>query len=144
MWSTWRPRREARALLMGSIWPSSILYVIEEQKIGVSKTQEQIGLFQKVENLLYPIWKCESTLDGVHLTVFPIYSWLVNENWVSKNTNVNRPFWNGRKSILFRWVGPSILLKFYYNYNQDVPIKKTSKMCTVSQNGIQNCQRPLD
>ena len=37
--------------------------------------------------------------DGVHLTVFPIYMPLVNENWGFKNTNVNRPFSKCRKPL---------------------------------------------
>ena len=43
--------------------------------------------------------------DGVHLTVFPIYMPLVNENWGFKNTNVNRPFSKYRKPLLSGWVG---------------------------------------
>ena len=52
-----------------------------------------------------PEGKCESTSDGVYLTVFPVYMWLVNENWGFKNTNVNRPFLNHRKPLLSGWVG---------------------------------------
>ena len=37
--------------------------------------------------------------DGVHLKVFPIYIALVNENWGFKNTTVDRPFSNRRKTL---------------------------------------------
>ena len=43
--------------------------------------------------------------DGVHLKVFPIYIAMVNENGGFKNTSVNRPFSNRRKTLLSGWVG---------------------------------------
>ena len=35
--------------------------------------------------------------NGVHLTVFPFYMWLRNQNWTFKNTNEDRPFLKPRK-----------------------------------------------
>ena len=63
--------------------------------------------------------------DGVQLKVFPIYIALVNENGGFKNTSVNRPFSNHRKTLLSGWVGgdilgPLIFLKIVYNNKQDV------------------------
>ena len=43
--------------------------------------------------------------DGVQLKVFPIYIALVSENEGFKNTSVNRPFSNRRKTLLSGWVG---------------------------------------
>ena len=69
--------------------------------------------------------------DGVQLKVFPIYIALVNENGGFKNTSVNRPFSNRRKTLLSGWVGgwvggdilgPLIFLKIGYNNKQDVLI----------------------
>ena len=65
--------------------------------------------------------------DGVQLKVFPIYIALVNENEGFKNTSVNRPFSNRRKTLLSGWVGgdilgPLIFLKIGYNNKQDVLI----------------------
>merc|ERR1711954_320189 len=69
--------------------------------------------------------------DGVQLKVFPIYIALVNEKGVFRNTNVNRPFSNRRKTLLSGWVGgwvggdilgPLIFLKIGYNNKQDVLI----------------------
>ena len=65
--------------------------------------------------------------DGVHLKVFPIYIAMVNENGGFKNTSVNRPFSNRRKTLLSGWVGGDfygslIFLKIDYNIKQDVLI----------------------
>ena len=47
--------------------------------------------------------------DAVQLKVFPIYIALVIENGGFKNTSVNRPFSNHRKTLLSDWVGGDIL-----------------------------------
>ena len=81
---TFIPSGETRALPMRSISPFSILYVVEEQKIRVSKAQEQIGIFRIVENLYTSKVSARAlpmgstfiprrearALDGVHLSVF--------------------------------------------------------------------------
>ena len=55
---------------------------------------------------------------NVHLTVFPIYIELVNENWGFKNTNVNRPFSNCRKPLLSGWMGGWEVVKSVLRFPQ--------------------------
>ena len=77
---------------------------------------------------MYPRGEVQThSTDGVHLKVFPIYIPKVNENGGFKNTRVNRPFSNRRKTLLSGWVGGDffgslIFLKINYDIKHDVLI----------------------
>ena len=66
--------------------------------------------------------------DGVQLKVFPIYIALVNENEGFKNTSVNRPFSNRRKTLLSGWVGGWVVIFWVLWFFSKSGII-TSKMC---------------
>ena len=66
--------------------------------------------------------------DGVQLKVFPIYIALVSENEGFKNTSVNRPFSNRRKTLLSGWVGGWVVIFWVLWFFSKSGII-TSKMC---------------
>ena len=84
--------------------------------------------------------------DGVHLTVFPIYMPLVNENWGFKNTNVNRPFSKCRKALLSGWVGGWVGSVFFLPEKKKILPEKIfnflpEKIWNFPRKKFENCPR---
>ena len=113
---------------------SMILSTIYPQRM----TSFMVTLFRRLKYTKYlypPKGTAKAVPDGVHLTVFPFYMWLVNENRLSQFCGWNPSFWKSQKPLLSGWVGgwmggwmggdhlgPSIFLIFKYINKQTVLI----------------------
>ena len=77
----------------------SILCAIGDRKLGFQKHERKLTFFEILKTFI-PRRKCEFTSRWVHLTVFPCYIQLVNENWGFKKQELQSAFFGQSKTFI--------------------------------------------